>query len=148
MKIRAQISAILLLMVVPALAREGFEDTVHPILRTRCLPCHDEGTRTSGFSVGSLDSVLAGGARHGRSVKNGQPSESPLIQILRGQIKPQMPLGRALAESEIATIEEWIRGLKPESAATSTTSKSGYWAFVKPVATSASRCEGPAMGKE
>ena len=82
--------------------------------------------------LGSLDSVLAGGARHGKSVKNGQPSESPLIQILRGQIKPQMPLGRALAESEIVTIEEWIRGLKPESAATSTTSKSGYWAFVKP----------------
>jgi len=133
MKILSAISAILAVMIVPAWAGEVFEDRVHPILKTSCLPCHDGKTRTSGFSVMDLDSVLAGGARHGKAVKNGQPSESPLIRILRGQIKPQMPLGRALAENEIVAIEEWIRGLKPETGVSSASGKSRYWAFVKPV---------------
>ena len=123
----------LLLMVTRAWAREDFGEKILPILATNCLPCHDERTRTSGFSVKDLQSVVAGGARHGPAVKSGQPSESPLIQILRGQIKPQMPLGRALAEGEIAAIEEWIRGLKPESTSTSGSGQSSYWAFVKPV---------------
>jgi len=131
MKAFLLIPAVLAVMNVPVRGREGFEEKIHPILKTSCLPCHDERTRTSGFSVKDLDSVLAGGARHGKAVKNGQPSESPLIQILRGQIKPQMPLGRALAESEIVAVEEWIQGLKPESVTTSA-AKSGYWAFVKP----------------
>ncbi|MBM3803257.1 MAG: DUF1553 domain-containing protein [Acidimicrobiia bacterium] len=132
MRILAPISVGLLFLIGPALAQGGFEDKVHPILQNRCLPCHDARTRTSGFSVAILDSVLAGGARHGRAVKNGQPSESPLIQILRGRIKPQMPLGQALAETEIVAIEEWIRTLKPESATTPAAAKGGYWAFLKP----------------
>src|SRR5437667_227366 len=100
----------LLLVVGRVWAGEDFRQKIYPILSTNCLPCHDENTRTSGFSVNDLQSVRAGGARHGPAVKSGQPLESPLIQILRGQIKPQLPLGRSLTEGEIATIEEGIRG--------------------------------------
>jgi len=123
----------LLLVVGRVWAEEDFREKIYPILSTNCLPCHDENTRTSGFSVNDLQSVRAGGARHGPAVKSGQPLESPLIQILRGQIKPQMPLGRTLTEGEIATIEEWIRGLKPGSTAASESGQTRYWAFVKPV---------------
>ena len=132
MKTFSLISLVLALMIVPVWAREEFDDRIHPIFKASCLPCHDEKTRTSGFSVKDLESVLAGGARHGAAVKAGRPAESPLAQMLRGTIKPQMPLGRALAENEIAAIEEWIRGLKPESGVSSESSKSRYWAFVKP----------------
>jgi hypothetical protein len=127
------VSLLSLMMVTQAWAGEDFEQKILPILKTNCLPCHDDRTQTSGFSVKDLQSVLAGGARHGAAVKQGQPAESPLIQILRGQIKPQMPLGRTLAESEIAAIEEWIRGLKPQSTPISGSAQNRYWAFVKPV---------------
>lgn len=132
MRILAQISGVLLFMMVPVWAQDGFDARIHPLLKASCHPCHDERTRTSGFSVKDLESILAGGARYGAAVKAGRPAESPLAQMLRGTIKPQMPLGRALAENEIVAIEEWIRGLKPESGVSSESSKSRYWAFVKP----------------
>ena len=114
-------------MIVPVWAREAFDDRIQPILKTSCLPCHDEKTRTSGFSIKDLESVLAGGARHGAAVKAGRPEESPLVRLLRGTIKPQMPLGQALAENEIVAIEEWIRGLKPESGVSSESGKPVNW---------------------
>ena len=108
-----------------------FEEKVQPILQANCLPCHDESTKTSGFSVLSGSSLMAGGARHGAAVRAGKPGESPLIQMLRGDMKPQMPLGRKLSDQDIAAIEGWIRDLKPAEAAAAP--KQRYWAFVKPV---------------
>ena len=109
-----------------------FQDQVLPVLQENCLPCHDRHTRTSGFSVESLDSVLAGGARHGAAVMPGAPDKSPLIKVLRGGIEPRMPLGRAFSEDRIQLIEQWIGGL---SATPRTNSPAEpYWAYVKPAA--------------
>lgn len=116
-----------------------FAETVLPILRSNCVPCHDQLTNTSGFSVATEKAVLAGGARHGSAVKPGNPEQSPLVQLLRGQLKPQMPFGKVLPESSIAAIENWIRGLKPDALAAAVTTK--YWAFVPPV-----RPEPPPVG--
>ena len=96
---------------LPAQAAVDFQDRVLPVLQASCLPCHDRHTRTSGFSVESLDSVLSGGARHGAAVKPGAPGQSPLIQVLRGEVQPRMPLGRAFSEDHIQLIEQWIGGL-------------------------------------
>ena len=71
-----------------------FELQVLPILKANCTPCHDETTRTSGFSIQTIESVIIGGNRRGAAVKAGLPAESPLLQLLRGQLKPQMPLGK------------------------------------------------------
>ena len=73
---------------------------------------------------------MAGGSRRGPSVRPGDPAKSPLIQLLRGELTPRMPLGKALPESDIATIERWIGELKPEQARQQGTNR--YWAFVKP----------------
>ena len=129
----ACLGATLLLMAgASARAAVDFQDQVLPVLQENCLPCHDRHTRTSGFSVESLDSVLAGGARHGAAVMPGAPEQSPLIKVLRGQIEPRMPLGRAFSEDRIHLIEQWIGGL---SASTRTDSPAKpYWAYVKPVA--------------
>jgi hypothetical protein len=54
------------------------------------------------------------------------------LQLLRGQLKPQMPLGKTLSEADIAVIERWIRELKPEDGVVQS-SHQRYWAFVKPV---------------
>ena len=125
---------VLVLASPPAQSAETFDAKVHPILKANCVPCHNEETRTSGFSIQDLNSVVAGGAKYGPSVKPGQPAESPLVQMLRGEIKPQMPFGKELAESDIAAIEYWIRDLNPEIVETDSR-KARYWAFVKPART-------------
>ena len=125
-------ATLLLLAGLPAPASVDFQDQVLPVLQENCLPCHDRHTRTSGFSVESLDSVLAGGARHGAAVMPGAPEQSPLLKVLRGQIEPRMPLGRAFSEDRIQLIEQWIGGL---SATPRTDSPAEpYWAYVKPAA--------------
>ena len=135
------LSAILLLMAgFPAQAAVDFQDRVLPVLQASCLPCHDRHTRTSGFSVESLDSVLSGGARHGAAVKPGAPGQSPLIQVLRGEVQPRMPLGRAFSEDHIQLIEQWIDGLSAAPQADSQAEP--YWAFAKPSPRSAARGEG------
>ena len=122
--------AILLLICTPVCPAINFNDQVLPLLQNRCFPCHNAETRTSGFSVENLDTILSGGARHGSSVNPGKPEESPLMRLLRGEIKPQMPMGKSLTEEEIKLIETWIRSLSPELAQLDNQEK--YWAFVKP----------------
>ena len=130
---RACLGATLLLLAgLPARAAVDFQDQVLPVLQESCLPCHDRHIRTSGFSVESLDAVLAGGARHGAAVMPGAPGQSPLLKVLRGQIEPRMPLGQTLSEDRIQLIEQWIGGLSASPQADSPAEP--YWAYVKPAA--------------
>ena len=122
--------AIALLVCVPALpAGTIFEDTIQPILNANCLPCHDQHNRMSGFSVQDAASVTAGGARRGTAVTPGEPGDSVLLKMLRGHLEPRMPFGKpALAEAELAAVEDWIRGLEPETA----DAEKPHWAFMQP----------------
>src|SRR5689334_22137353 len=98
------------LAVSPGVAAAGnFEAKVLPVLRANCLPCHSADQHTSGFSIKDIASVVAGGARHGAAVKPGDPDASPLVQMLRGTLKPRMPFGKAMAAPDLAVIETWIR---------------------------------------
>lgn len=120
----------LLLGVSVTLDADTFKDGVQPILESNCLPCHDQSTRSSGFSVENAESVLAGGARHGPAVRAGDPAASALIEVLRGELEPQMPFGKpALAEADLAAIESWIRELAPR---TTSAAEKTHWAFVQP----------------
>ena len=114
---RVRCCVLLLIGLLPLVRAGTFQEKVLPILKSNCLPCHDERTRTSGFSITTPESIMDGGSRRGQAVKAGLPAESPLVQLLRGQLTPQMPLGKRLPDTEIAVIEEWIGELKPEDAA-------------------------------
>ena len=109
----------------------SFEDDIAPLLSIKCAACHSTETKSSGFSVESLDAVITGGNKHGRAVVPGHPESSPLVQALRGDIAPRMPLGGELSSAEVARIEEWIRGLPPEAAGATDTA--WRWPFEKPV---------------
>ena len=107
-----------------------FEEEVGPLLRARCQACHSQDRRTSGFSISSRDSVLAGGNKYGRAVLEGNTDGSPLIRLLKGQLKPRMPMGGVLTESEIGLIEHWIDSLQsgPE-----VQEQAWLWPFRRPV---------------
>ena len=110
--------------------RVTFEETVLPILRSNCTPCHDQANKTSGLSVMTRESLMAGGNRRGPAVIAGSPEHSPLAQVLRGVVKPQMPPGRTMPAAELGVIEDWIRASRPES----TAKESGpRWSLVRPV---------------
>ena len=97
-----------------------------------CGQCHSEKTKTSGFSVISGDAIRQGGNKHGQAVVAGHPEQSALLKMLKGELAPQMPMGRALAKTDIDLIESWIRSLTPETAAKKT---DGRWAYEKPART-------------
>jgi hypothetical protein len=72
---------------------------------------------------------LTGGAQHGTPVQPGNPDSSVLIQILRGQRKPQMPLGRPpLSAEKIGIIANWIKELPPTQPPESPQAGK-WWAF-------------------
>jgi len=107
-----------------------FEQTVSPILTRNCADCHSDKTKTSGFSVASQTSVIAGGSKHGRAVHPGDPAGSPLVRFLKGELQPVMPLGKTLAKADLEQIESWIRSLPPEE---SPKLSEWRWPFERPV---------------
>ncbi|MBM3802275.1 MAG: DUF1553 domain-containing protein [Acidimicrobiia bacterium] len=84
-----------------------FATEVRPILDKNCSLCHDAGKHTSGFSIESRESILAGGNR-GPAAVPGSPQQSRLIQAVRFEGELKMPPTGRLAESEIAVLERWV----------------------------------------
>src|SRR5689334_7947091 len=69
-----------------------FNRQVHPILASRCLPCHSDDKRSGGLTLATYDGVLAGG-RNGAAIKPGNPAGSLLMRRVTGEAPPQMPFG-------------------------------------------------------
>src|SRR6188474_1425670 len=111
-------------------AAADFGQTVGLILTRNCADCHSDKTKTSGFSVASQTSVIAGGSKHGKAVHPGDPAGSPLVRFLKGELQPAMPLGKPLAKADLEQIETWIRSLPPEE---SPKVSEWRWPFERPV---------------
>jgi cytochrome c553 len=107
-----------------------FDRDVAPILAAQCAKCHGGTSRLSGFSVESRELVIEGGRKNGKAVIGGHPESSPLIQMVKGELNPQMPLGKPLPERDIATLEAWVKSLPAEE---SNAKKEWRWPYEKPV---------------
>ncbi|MEJ7606980.1 MAG: cytochrome c [Bryobacteraceae bacterium] len=101
------------------------------ILKANCSGCHSAQTKASDFSVATLDAVIAGGKKHGRSVVGGHPEKSTLIKIIKGEISPRMPMGKSLADADVAKLEAWIRNLPQDKAVSA--KQVWRWPYEKPV---------------
>lgn len=108
-----------------------FEQKIQPVLTENCLACHSGKTKSSGFSVSSVEMVIAGGNKHGRAVIAGDAANSPLIKLLKGHLTPRMPMGKELSGEEITQIEDWINHLKPDQQAQQT--QDWRWSYRKPM---------------
>ena len=124
-------AVVTLLGAVCAWGAPSFEDSVGPLLETKCAKCHSGSNKASGFSVSDFASVVRGGARLGPAVVAGKPDQSVLIQLLTGEATPRMPLGGELTAAEIALVSDWVSGLSPEDVEVSQGDRG--WPFTPPV---------------
>src|ERR1700693_6012786 len=87
----------------------SFQKAIRPLLEDRCAMCHSADSKTSGFEVTSVTTLLKGGVKAGAAVIPGKPESSPLLEYLTGKRQPRMPREMpALSAAEIDAIRNWI----------------------------------------
>jgi mono/diheme cytochrome c family protein len=101
-------------MACAAQPATSFSEDVLPILKGRCVSCHQPGG--SGLDKSGLDLTtyegLMKGTRHGPVVVAGDPETSNLVWLLDGRASPQiaMPHGKKrLSICDRNAIRAWIR---------------------------------------
>ncbi|MEJ7607254.1 MAG: PSD1 and planctomycete cytochrome C domain-containing protein [Bryobacteraceae bacterium] len=94
---------------------ELFRQSILPVLQTHCASCHSGNKAQSGFLVTSYDDVLRGG-KHGPGLVPGISKESAIVQFIRGEKKPSMPLGSTLPEAVVAKLAAAIDAMQPVKA--------------------------------
>lgn len=131
-------AAVLLLCASPLPAQDNpaaafFEQHVRPVLKTSCLPCHNQGSRTSGLALDRREDALQGGNR-GPAVRPGAPGESLLVQAVEQSGDLKMPPGRKLKPEDIAALRKWIEQGAAWQADTVAAPRPGldHWAFQPP----------------
>ena len=93
---------------VIAASTPSFNADVAPILQKNCLACHSSTVHKSGLILESYGSLMKGG-KHGQPVLPHDPKGSLIIQMLEGDVAPQMPLeSDPLPAADIALIKSWI----------------------------------------
>ena len=134
---------IVLPLLLPALALAApvsFEREVMPLLEKRCNNCHYPDEQRGGLDLTRIATILRGGDDLGPAIVPSKPDDSPIIQVLTGAKKPEMPKkGEKLPAAEIDLLRRWIaEGARDDSP----TFASGDVAFfereIRPVL--ASRC--------
>lgn len=83
------------------------EKRVWPILRKRCVGCHNQQLKNAGISFLDRGSLLAGGG-HGPAIVPRNPQRSYLLRTLSHEGEIRMPPGPKLPEREIRVLREWI----------------------------------------
>ena len=110
--LRSQSAALLvllgMLMAGPAAAVEPFfSRRVAPILKKRCVQCHNAGRARGGLSLAARADLLRGGDQ-GPAIVPGQAGASLLIRQVSGS-KPAMPQkGDPLTPQQVADLKKWI----------------------------------------
>ncbi len=89
-----------------------FRQQLLPILQAQCASCHDGPNPQNDLSVSSLDGLLRGG-KNGPAVVPGSARDSLLIQYVRGQRMPRMPLGATLSDAVVRQLAEALDSMAP-----------------------------------
>lgn len=93
---------------VKAASTPRFGSDVAPILQKNCLACHSSTVHKGGLVLDSYDALMKGG-KHGQVIIPHDAKGSRIVEMLEGEIDPQMPLyADPLPASEIATFKSWI----------------------------------------
>jgi WD40 repeat protein len=99
----------------------NFEDHVKPILREKCLSCHNTNKKSSDLDLSSYSSLMQGGAS-GASVEAGDSGASYLYSLVSHQSEPFMPPNAdKLPDATLEIIQKWIDGGAPETSSSKVT---------------------------
>jgi WD40 repeat protein len=93
---------------VMAASRPSYSADIAPILNKNCGSCHSSAQHKSGLILDNYQALMKGG-RHGQVIRPHNAKTSRLMQMIEGEIDPQMPLeSDPLPAAEIATLKSWI----------------------------------------
>lgn len=109
-----------------------FAEHVAPVLKERCLSCHNAEQGKGGLRLHTAEALLAG-----EVVSAGNPQSSALFQRITSTDPDERmpPKGAALNAAQIAAIEQWITAGAPwDQAAMDAPHKLGstHWAYQSP----------------
>ncbi len=88
-----------------------FENSVRPLLVSKCFECHCSSTeQNGGLALDSLEAMLRGGDS-GKALRIDSLDDSLIIRAVRYRDpKLQMPPDGKLSTAEIKTLEDWVAG--------------------------------------
>ncbi len=93
----------------------NFEDHVKPILRDKCLTCHNTNKKSSDLDLSSYSSLMQGGAS-GAAIQAGDSGASYLYSLMSHQSEPFMPPNAdKLPDETLEIVRKWIEGGAPET---------------------------------
>ncbi|MFL5243525.1 MAG: DUF1549 domain-containing protein [Gemmataceae bacterium] len=105
---RLAVLALLLGAANSSHAADFFTDRVAPVLRQRCVQCHNPSKARGGLDLTSREGMLKG-SDTGPALVPGNAAKSLVIDVVAGP-KPRMPKqGGKLTTSEIADLKKWIQ---------------------------------------
>src|SRR5436190_19506577 len=111
MKIRLTFAlCVSLAFALPLDAAVDYVREVKPVLAEHCYRCHGASQQKSGLRLDTA-AFAAKGGDNGPAFKPGNPSQSIMIQVLKGAHADvaRMPYKKPpLPDSQIALIEKWI----------------------------------------
>lgn len=111
--VRNGLAALLLSAAIGAGAAEKkhtFEDDVLPVLRNRCLKCHNANDVKGGLDLSSFSAALRGGAG-GEILNSGDPEGSKFFNVVTQAEEPAMPPNSGpIPVGEIDILRKWIAG--------------------------------------
>jgi hypothetical protein len=93
-----------------------FREQILPAVEANCAKCHAGTNPASDLSLGTWDGAIRGG-KHGAVIAPGKSTDSLLIQYVRGEKAPRMPVGGALPEATIAALAAAIDRMQPSAQA-------------------------------
>ena len=109
-----------------------FRDKIEPILKANCAGCHSGPLAQAGLSVANLSDLLKGGKR-GPAISPGQSSQSLLVQFVKGEKNPRMPVGgKPLPDEVVAALAAAIDSMKALDL-TGTGKDHASWVFSPPI---------------
>jgi len=93
-----------------------FNDHIQPILRSKCLSCHNPNKKSSGLDMSSYTSLMVGGSS-GEVIEPGSADDSYLYLLVTHESEPFMPPKADKMPTDVLNqIRDWINAGAPENA--------------------------------
>src|SRR5262245_35158519 len=102
-------------IAAPAVAADApkkitYDEHVLPILKEKCVACHNVDKMSSGLVLNNYAQLMEGGAT-GEVVKPGDPDGSRLLLTMTHKVQPFMPpKSPALPKETLDVVRAWIAG--------------------------------------